>query len=109
MAGSPAKPRSIVRGVVHVKLKSYGGPVRFTVRGKADGSTTYYDEAVKKFVAYPAGAELNAVVREVRQERGITILTGRRVALPGYQVRGERVEGPGQGHRSQQRRARRFQ
>jgi len=64
-----------VRGVVHVKLKSYGGPVRFTVRGKADGSTTYYDEAVGRFVAYPAGKELNAVVAKFDKNVGITILT----------------------------------
>jgi photosystem II stability/assembly factor-like uncharacterized protein len=64
-----------VRGVVHVRLSNYAGPVRFTARARADGSTTYYDEAAARFVPYPPGSELNAVVPRFDKNVGITILT----------------------------------
>jgi hypothetical protein len=63
------------RGVVYVDLKGYAGPVRFTVRAKADGSTTYYEEAKRQFVKFPLGAEMNAVVPKFDKNVGITLLT----------------------------------
>ncbi|HXF46166.1 MAG TPA: hypothetical protein VNK91_08615 [Burkholderiaceae bacterium] len=63
------------RGVVRVDLKGYAGPVRFTVRAKPDGSTTYYEEAKRQFVKFPLGSEMNAVVPKFDKNVGITLLT----------------------------------
>jgi hypothetical protein len=45
-------------GMVKFVLCGFAGPVRFTVKGKADGSTQYYDESTRDFVAFPAGEEI---------------------------------------------------
>ncbi|HEU0198829.1 MAG TPA: hypothetical protein VFR86_00185 [Burkholderiaceae bacterium] len=63
------------RGVVRCELCGYSGPVRFTVKGKADGSSMYFEEAVGKFVPYPANREMHAVVPKFDKNVGITMLT----------------------------------
>jgi hypothetical protein len=64
-----------LRGVVHVNLLGYSGPVRFTVKAKDDGSSTYYEESRQKFVTFPPRTVMNAVVPRFDKNVGITILT----------------------------------
>jgi hypothetical protein len=63
------------RGVVRFVLCGYDGPVRVTVRGQDDGSTRYFDESARTYVAYPPGATMNAVVPRFEKNIGITVLT----------------------------------
>lgn len=63
------------RGVVRFVLCGYNGPVRLQVRGRSDGTTRYYDESTRTYVAFPADAEMNAVVPRFEKNIGITVLT----------------------------------
>lgn len=63
------------RGVVKFVLCDYQGPVHLRVRGKPDNTTQYFDESVQKYVPFPPGQEMNAVVPRLERNIGITILT----------------------------------
>lgn len=67
-----------VRGVVHVKIKNYTGPVRFTMFAR-DKLAEYFDEAIGKFVPFPVDEKnpvvMNAVVPKFDKNVGITTLT----------------------------------
>jgi len=62
-------------GMVRFVLCDYSGPVLFTVQGKADGSTTYYDESRDAPLRFPAGEVIRAVVPQHERNVGITPLT----------------------------------
>lgn len=49
-------------GLVNVATSGEcAGPVRVNVSGRADGSSTYYDEALASVLAFPAGSTLRAL------------------------------------------------
>ena len=63
------------KGMVTVVPCRYQGPVRITMKAKADGSSRYYEESTGKYTPFPAGEEMNAVVPLVSKNLGITLLT----------------------------------
>ncbi len=63
------------RGVVKMSLCGYDKPVHLKVVGKPDGSSTYYDESLRKYAPFPAGQEVHAVVSRFTKNIGITVLT----------------------------------
>ncbi|MBW8829196.1 MAG: hypothetical protein JF606_07160 [Burkholderiales bacterium] len=62
-------------GLVKFVLCGYSGPVKLTVKAKADSSTKYYDESLQEYVPFPAGQEMHSVVPVFNQHIGITILS----------------------------------
>ncbi len=63
------------KGLVTIVPCRYQGPVLVTVRGKADGSTRYYEESVRAYAPFPAGTVLHAALPSVTRNAGVTILT----------------------------------
>ena len=63
------------RGVVKISLCGYDKPVHLKVSGKPDNSSQYYDESLRKYVPFPAGQEMHAVVSKFTKNVGITALT----------------------------------
>lgn len=62
-------------GMVRVELCGYRGPVRFTLRGRADGTTVYYDEGRDAQLPFPANETIHTVVAAYDKNVGITPLT----------------------------------
>lgn len=62
-------------GMVRVDLCNYNGPVKFTLKGKADGSTVYYDEGKAAELPFPANETMRVVIESYNKNVGITPLT----------------------------------
>lgn len=62
-----------VNGLVHFRKGDYDGPAWVRYLGR-DGAS-YYDEALGRDVAFPPGAELNALVGRLDRSVGVTPLT----------------------------------
>jgi len=62
-------------GMVRMQLCGYTGPVKFTLRGKADGSTVYYDEGKDAELSFPANETIHTVIPMYEMNVGITPLT----------------------------------
>jgi hypothetical protein len=62
-------------GMVKMELCSYTGPVKFTLRGRADGTTRYFDEGKGTELPFPANEQMHAVIARYEKNVGITPLT----------------------------------
>jgi hypothetical protein len=62
-------------GMVRVELCQYGGPVKFTLKGRADGATVYYDEGKATELPFPANETIHVVIANYNKNVGITPLT----------------------------------
>jgi hypothetical protein len=62
-------------GMVRMELCQYRGSVKFTLRGRADGATVYYDEGKATELPFPANEEIHALIPSYDKNVGITPLT----------------------------------
>jgi hypothetical protein len=62
-------------GMVRVDLCHFTGAVKFTLKGKADGSTVYYDEGKGTELPFPANETMHVVIPSYSKNVGITPLT----------------------------------
>ena len=63
------------KGLVTIVPCRYQGALHISVRAKPDGSTQYYEESTRQYVAFPVGTVINAVVPNLDKNVGITVLT----------------------------------